>query len=139
MRLFRNLGYLSDEQIEEAREVAKTTRAKDIRETLLSIGMFGDRAFLQSKAQEMGYAFADFDRIIPDPDAISAVPPHLARAGRAFPLKKQGNNLWVALADPSNLLAMDAIRAASGLRVIPVLAVPEQIDAAIQREYPIPE
>ena len=50
-------------------------------------------------------------------------------------MKKDGQTLWVAMSNPSNILALDDIKMASGCRVIPVIAVPAAIDDAIKKYY----
>jgi len=128
-------GYLKKEQYDEAHKVAQQTGQNDIGKVLVSLNMVGEREVLQAKAQEMGYAFADLDRVQIDTSAINVVPERLVKAHSAIPVKKDGNNLWVAMANPSNIMAQDDIKMASGLRVIPVVAVPGAIEDAIKKYY----
>ena len=57
-------GYLKPEQLEEANKVKEQTKAADLGKVLIQLGMVGEREVLQAKAQEMGYAFVDLDRIV---------------------------------------------------------------------------
>ena len=128
-------GYLTKEQYEEAQKVAQQTGQTDLTRVLTSLNMVGEREVLQAKAQEMGYAFADLDRVSIDSSAINVVPERLVKAHNAVPVKKDGNNLWVAMANPGNIMAQDDIKMASGCRVIPVVAVPGAIEDAIKKYY----
>ena len=83
----------------------------------------------------MGFAFADLDRIQIDSSALNVVPERMVKTHNALPVKKDGNNLWVAMANPNNLVALDDIKIASGLRVIPVVAVTGAIEDAIKKYY----
>ncbi|AIE85765.1 GspE/PulE family protein [Fimbriimonas ginsengisoli] len=128
-------GYLKPEQLDEAQKVAQNTGQTDISKVLVSLNMVGEREVLQAKAQEMGYAFADLDRVTIDTSAINVVPERLVKAHNAIPVKKDGQNLWVAMSNPGNIMAQDDIKMASGCRVIPVLAVPGAIEDAIKKYY----
>lgn len=128
-------GFLKPEQLDEAQKVAQQTGQTDISKVLVSLNMVGEREVLQAKAQEMGYAFADLDRVQIDSGAINVVPERLVKSHNAIPVKKDGTNLWVAMANPSNIMALDDIKMASGCRVIPVLAVPGAIEDAIKKYY----
>src|SRR4051794_2679640 len=128
-------GFLKPEQLDEAQKVAQQTGQSDISKVLVSLNMVGEREVLQAKAQEMGYAFADLDRVQIESSAINVVPERLVKAHSAIPVKKDGSNLWVAMSNPGNIMAQDDIKMASGCRVIPVLAVPGAIEDAIKKYY----
>jgi len=128
-------GYLKQEQFEEARKVQQQTGQSDISKVLVALNMVGEREVLQAKAQEMGFAFADLDRITIDSAAINIVPERMVKAHSALPVKKDGTTLWVAMSNPNNLNAIDDLKIASGCRVIPVVAVPGAIEDAIKKYY----
>jgi len=128
-------GYLKQEQYDEAQKVQQQTGQTDISKVLVALNMVGEREVLQAKAQEMGFAFADLDRITIDSTAINVVPERLVKSHSALPVKKDGTNLWVAMSNPNNLNALDDIKIASGCRVIPVVAVPGAIEDAIKKYY----
>ena len=128
-------GYLKQEQFDEAQKVQQQTGQSDISKVLVALNMVGEREVLQAKAQEMGFAFADLDRITIDSAAINIVPERMVKAHSALPVKKDGTTLWVAMSNPNNLNAIDDIKIASGCRVIPVVAVPGAIEDAIKKYY----
>ncbi len=63
------------------------------------------------------------------------VPQHIARKYDVLPLGRMGNGLTLAMADPTNLVAMDEIAAMTRLSVLPVVASGQAIRAAIERYY----
>jgi type IV pilus assembly protein PilB len=128
-------GYLKPEQLEEANKVKEQTKATDIGKVLVQLGMVGEREVLQAKAQEMGYAFVDLDRITVESSALNVVREQIVKANNVLPVKKQDNTLYVAMSNPSNLQAIDSVSLASGCRVVPVLAVPGAIEDAIKKYY----
>ncbi len=128
-------GYLTQEQLDEAQKVAQQTGQSDLGRVLISLNMVGEREVLQARAQEMGYAFADLDRVTIDSSALNVVPERLVKSHNTIPVRKDGQNLWVAMTNPNDIMALDNIKMASGCRVIPVVAVPGAIDDAIRKYY----
>jgi type IV pilus assembly protein PilB len=128
-------GFLKQEQYEEALKVQQQTRNPDLGKILIDLGMVGEREVLKAKAQEMNIGFADLDRVAPEPSALNVLPERIAKNHSVVPVKKQDNNLYVAMANTNNLQAIDDIQMASGCRVIPVLAVPGAIEDALKKHY----
>src|SRR5580658_7590087 len=121
-------GFLKKEQLDEAQKVANQTGQNDLGKVLVSLNMVGEREVIQAKAQEMGYAFADLDRVQIDSSAINVVPERLVKLHNTIPVKKDGQVLYVATTNPQNIAALDDLRMASGCKVVPVLAVPGALE-----------
>ena len=83
----------------------------------------------------MGYGFADLDRVQIESSAINVVPERIAKNHVVIPVKKEGTNLWLAMNNPNNIMALDDVKMSSGCRVIPVLALTSAIDDAIRKYY----
>ena len=128
-------GYVKPDQVDQATKVAQQTGESDLGKVLVGLGFVGEREVIQARAQEQGIAFADLDRVQIDSSALNVVPERLVKAHSAIPVKKDGNTLYVAMANTSNIAALDDIRMASGCRVIPVLAVSGAIEDAIRKNY----
>jgi len=64
-----------------------------------------------SASNEFGVPLLDLDVVVPDADAIRAVSQKLMQKHRVLPLMKRGKRLFLAVADPTDLHALDEIRA----------------------------
>lgn len=85
-------------------------------------------------AAEHGLEWVDLGQARINPEAASLIPAVLAREHRALPFAHaSGDTLLVAVADPSNVVAVDDIAAITGLKVELVVAAPEAIKVAIDR------
>ena len=93
----------------------------------------------EKRAQEIGLQFADLTKFKPEPDALALVSRALALQHTVLPLKKQDGVLFLAVADPGDLQAADAVRLACRCTVRPVIAARDDIQRAIARLYPIEE
>lgn len=97
--------------------------------------LYGPDKELQRKAAELGIGFADLDRIRFDADTVRLIPADLAKQYGTLALKRQDRNLWIAVVEPPNEKACEAVRVATGLHVIPVLAQAHQIWREIENQY----
>ena len=129
------LGYASREVIENA--------LKKNRDSHLLMGMkllqekvIDDSQLARALSVRFGIGYSDLDS--PDdinPSAVSTVPERMARRYVLIPTALEGDTLTVAMACPTNVFAIDAVRAATGLQ-IRVLAAPESaIRESINRFY----
>ncbi|HVT13933.1 MAG TPA: GspE/PulE family protein [Fimbriimonadaceae bacterium] len=126
---------MKPDQLEEANKVKEQTKATDLGKVFVQLGMVGEREVLMAKAQEMGYAFVDLDRITIESNALNVVREQIVKSNNVIPVKKQDNTLYVAMSNPTNLQAIDSVSLASGCRVVPVIAVPGAIEDAIKKYY----
>lgn len=128
-------GFVKEDDVKEAQKVGTQTGQTDLVKILVQLGKVGEREALEAQAQEMGIAFVDLDRHQIDSSAINVLREQIAKNHSVIPVRKEGGNLWVAMSDVNNIPAQDAVRLSSGLRVIPVLALPAAIDDAIRKYY----
>jgi type IV pilus assembly protein PilB len=125
---------ITPEQLQKARDVAKTTRG-DIGRVIMDLNFASEKDVMEARAEAQGIRFVDLATFTIDPSAINVVPAHLANRHNVCPLVKDARVLTVAMADPSNVFAMDDLRLASGLQIQPVLAAPDAIQEAISKHY----
>jgi type IV pilus assembly protein PilB len=100
------------------------------------VGLTGSREFIEAKAQQLGWPFIDLGEHQPEKEALQVVPGSLARLHRVLPFRLEEDVLWVAMADPGHIQAIEDLMMLSGNQILPVLAVPADVDAAIARFYP---
>lgn len=128
-------GVITPEQLKEVRDVAKATKG-DIKKLLLDLGYANEEQVYSAYAKQLGYPFVDFSRERVDPSAVNLVPQHFAQRYNVIPVRKVGDRkLLVAMADPTNIVAIDDLRLVTGLDIEPAVAVPEMISEAITRHY----
>ena len=66
---------------------------------------------------------------------IDIVPEPVVRKHQAIPLFQQGRTLYVALADPTNLAAIDELRFLTGLQVEAMLVEQDKLERAIETHF----
>ena len=93
------------------------------------------RLYYEARAKELGVPLVDLTIFKPEADALACVPCELARHHNVIPLRRQAKALWLAIANPNDLTALDDIRLACRCTIKPVLADPSMIRASIERFY----
>ena len=71
----------------------------------------------------------------PQPEALQLIPEVLARRYNAIPLTISGRTMEVAIADPTDIFALEALSAHSHMRVKPIAASAREIRDAIDFNY----
>ena len=74
-------------------------------------------------------------RQMPQPEALRLIPEVLARRYSAIPLTVSGNTLEVAMADPTDILGLEAFAVQSHMRIKPVAGDAKEIREAIDFNY----
>lgn len=69
----------------------------------------------------------DLNKYFIDPEIPRLISERLARRYTLIPVKKDGERLIVAMADPLNIFAIDDIKIATGLEIVPAIATNQGI------------
>jgi hypothetical protein len=86
-------------------------------------------------AEQHGLRFVDLTQSALVPGAASLLPEEVARRHHAVPIGRRLGTPVIAVSDPGDLFAMDALRASVGREYVAVVARPDQVDRAILHLY----
>ncbi|HEX4108055.1 MAG TPA: ATPase, T2SS/T4P/T4SS family [Solirubrobacteraceae bacterium] len=127
------MGLVSGERVHEAIESARLHETTP-EEVLLSTGVLTRDALSRALAERYGLDHLDLAIYKVDMSAANLVSTSTARRYQAVPVSFTGpRGLLVAMADPSNVLAVDDIAIMTGYDVRPAVAAPDDIVALIGR------
>ena len=130
--LERNL--VNREQLEAALDEQARTR-KSLGRVLIDHGVVGEDDLVATLAAQIGLEFVELADEQIDPTAVATVSAALARRYQALPIRWEETRLVVAMADPSNVFALDDIRTITGAEVRTVVATRTAILDAIDRHH----
>jgi hypothetical protein len=145
-QLLLRAGALDQKSLD--RGLAEQARsARPLGMTLVALGLLSEQRLVDTLAHQLGLPVAHIASWPLDPEVLELLPAELAEKHRCLPLalKQEGaeQSLYLAMLDPSDLEAVEAVRAATGREVRIVLAAPSELDAALARCYrgepPAPE
>ncbi len=130
-RLARD-GVLSEERAREAGEAAQREKTSVVRHLVANNLVTGHQAAMAA-LHEFGLPLVDLDALDPDYLSSSAVDSKLVERHHALPLYKRGQRLFVAVSDPTNLVALDELKFATGMTTEPVLVEEHKLTKQIER------
>ncbi len=125
-------GIISEEQLQEAGEAAKKERLPLIA-YLVGQELADARAVAVAASHEFGVPLLDLDAVDIDLDVIRAVDQKLITKHRVLPLVKRGKRLFLGIADPTNLQAIDDIKFATTLSIDPVVVEQDKLEERINK------
>ena len=111
-RILIERGLISEDQLRIA--LKEQTRSNlSLGKQLIALGFVTEATLRDALSENLGTKGIDLAHIIIDPAAIRAVPREFAKRHLMFPLemKRDTARFSVALADPSNVVALDQLRA----------------------------
>ena len=131
--LTRRLLAAGEIDLEAAGNAAEQARRDAVPLAQCLAGHVRPAAFALAAGREFGAPIIDLAAFDLDASPRDAIDPALVRECRALPLGEHGGRLQVAVADPSDLAALDAIKFQVGKAIEPVVAEADKLAAAIER------
>ncbi len=127
-------GKITREQLQEGLAAQKESGAR-LGMTLVQLGFVQDEELVEFLSQQYGVPSINIAEIDIDEAILRIIPPDVARKYTVLPISKAGAKVTVAMADPTNVFAMDDIKFITGYNVEPVVASDMALRSAIDRHY----
>ncbi|HEV2720268.1 MAG TPA: type IV-A pilus assembly ATPase PilB [Thermoanaerobaculia bacterium] len=125
---------ITQDQLKEALKAQKETGGK-LGETLIKLGFVSEEDITECLSQQFGVPSINLQHFEIDEGVIKLIPADVARKYNILPVNKTGATITIAMADPTNVFAMDDIKFMTGYNVEPVVASELGIKAAIDNYY----
>ena len=126
-------GALTQAQLDEA--LKKKKPGERIGETLVNQGYITQQDVINSLQQQLGIDYIDLTKTSIDPSMSKYIPKQLAKETSIVPVRESNGNLFLAMADPLNFMALEQARNTSKRNVIPMIAKKDAVDHAINVLY----
>jgi type IV pilus assembly protein PilB len=128
-------GLVTQEQLRDALEQKKET-GKSLARTLIEMDIVSEGKLTEVLALHLGLEFIDVSSYRIDMTALHLLDEKMATRHLAVPVSFDENEVVVvAMADPTNIFALDDIRMSTGHQVRPVVATKVDIEDAIRTYY----
>jgi type IV pilus assembly protein PilB len=125
---------VSPQQLQEALNHQKMNGGK-LGKAFVSLGFVKDEEITSLLSRQYGVPSINLDHFEVDPAIIKIIPAETARKYQVLPLSRSGATLTIAMADPTNVFAMDDIKFMTGYNVEPVVASETALEESIDRYY----
>ncbi len=127
-------NFLTPQQLQEALQYQKQRGGK-LGSSLVELGLLKEEEITQALSRFYRVPSIHLGRFEIDPSIIKLVPAEVAQKYQMIPLSRAGATLTVAMADPTNVFAIDTIRFMTGYNAEPVVASETAIQSSIERHY----
>ncbi len=126
--------FATKEQIDKALSIQKVTN-EPVLKILVDTGVISDVQYAQVLAEQWNYGFVDLINYPVDKEVLPLIDPDRARYYGFFPLKKEDGKFHIAIADPTNIEALDYLRLSLGNNIIIYVATRAAITQSIEKYY----
>src|SRR5580765_219342 len=102
---------------------------------LVTLGLCAQRDVCEALAVQLGLPLVDVAGYPEFPVLEERISPRFLREARALPVREDERELTLAMADPTDEYTIGAFRMVTGRDVRPQVAIPSELDAALERLY----
>lgn len=127
---------ISLQQLRQAQEDQRRS-GQNLGYTLSKLGYIADDDITNFLSSQYRLPAIDLDNYDVDAEVIRLVSREVCEKHKILPISRSGSSLIVAMADPTNLHAIDDIKFLTGYNVEPVVASETAIQHAIERYYTV--
>jgi type IV pilus assembly protein PilB len=128
-------GVITHAQLLEALEYQKKGNGLLFGEALVKLGCASEEDIAQSLTCQYGFPYLPLANYEIDPDVLASVPGGLCDQFCFVPVDKVGKSLTLAMANPLNIKAVDAVELITGCVVQAFVSTAGDIKSAIKKYY----
>lgn len=130
------LNLITQEQLMQALEKQKQLKTQEsLGDVLVNMGVITEKDRIRCLGEQWGVPFVDLTEVEPEPELLKMVSQEIARRQKVFPVARKNGKLTLAMRNPLDIFVIDEIRLMTGVEVEPMIAMEEDIVAAINRLY----
>ena len=127
-------GLITQDQLSKALAQQEVSGGR-IGTNLVKLGFITEDEITSFLSRQYGVPSINLSHFEIDPQVVKLVPPEIAHRHLVIPINRTGSVLTVAMADPSNIFAIDDIKFMTGYKVEPVVAAESAIKSTINKYY----
>lgn len=102
---------------------------------LMALGFVDERTLLKALEKHLDAKGVMLSEYPMDKEVLNLIPPEIARAYGVIPLKREGNVLYLAMINPTDVQVQDDIRFRTGCTVVPMVAVENSVEKVLKDHY----
>lgn len=132
--LLTGVGVITEEQLQQALGLQKGT-GKRLGQVLIDNKIISEMQLIEALQVQLGVDFIDLSGMPLSSDLTSILPKNLAKKYQIVPVKVVGDDLYLAMSDPLNFIAIEEAKAATKKHIIPMISTMDLVDRAIATLY----
>ena len=132
--LLAGVGVITDEQLSAALKLQKGS-GKRLGTVLIENGFITETQLIEALQLQLGVDFIDLNNIKIPAEMAGILSKNIARKFSVVPVKLVRDELYLAMVDPLNFLAIEEVKSATQKKVIPMIATKAATERAIANLY----
>ena len=132
--LLVSVGLITNEQLGEALKISKN-QGKRLGTVLIETGVITELQLIDVLKIQLGVEFVDLAKMDIPLSLANMVPKNIARKYTVVPVRAVGGELYLAMVDPLNFVAIEEVKSVTKKRVIPMIATASATERAIAALY----
>lgn len=132
--LLVSVGLVTEEQIQEALALQKTTK-KRLGDQLVASGYITQKQLIEAMQMQLGIEFIDLSDYEIPAELARVIPKNIAKKFQIVPIRVSGDTLFLAMSDPMNFMAIEDAKTASRKKIVPMITYGDSIERAILNLY----
>ena len=127
-------GLIDEGQLTHALERQKMSKRR-LGDELIAEGVITEAGLIEALQMQLGVEFIDLSQVNLDPEMSRVVSKNVARQYNVVPVRQSPEEVFLAMSDPLNFMAIEAVKNATRKRVVPMVATQDAIMRAIMTLY----
>ncbi|SDB15090.1 GspE/PulE family protein [Butyrivibrio sp. INlla16] len=127
-------GLITEKELQYALDIQKQTHEK-LGEVLMNNKIVTPDNIAKTLAVQLEVDYIDLGTVNIPQEMAKLVLRNTAKQNHLVPVQRQGDTLFVAMDDPLNYYALDDVRKATNLKIVPLIATNEAVERAINTLY----
>ena len=127
-------GLITPEQLHHASEGQKTNGGF-LGSHIVKLGFISEEDLMQTISQQYGVPIIELSNYQFEESVLQLVPQPLATKHNLVPVVQKDRTLTIAMADPTNIVALNDVKFITGLDIQVVIAPEREVKAAQERAY----
>lgn len=135
--LLVDAGLITEEQLQLT--LKEKSSGQKLGDALLQRGYVTEQQLIEVLEFQLGIPHVSLYRYPFDTNLFSIVPKDMAKRNLIIPMKKDGDKLYVAMADPMDFYTIDDLRLSTGFQIETAIATKDDILRAVNKYYDMDE
>ena len=132
--LLLSMGLISEEDLTRALAEQKKTK-KRLGTVFIDLGIISEQQLIEALEMQLGVEFIDLSKVTLAPELAHVVPKSIAKRHGVVPVRLDKDQIYLAMSDPLNFMAVEEVRRATHRRVVPMIATEEAVTRANMTLY----
>lgn len=132
--LLVSAGLINKQQLAEAL-LSQKNSGKRLGDVLIDERYITEMQLAEALSTQLGFDYVDLSRVSIPAEMTKVIPRNLAKKYSVVPIQVKGDDLYLAMADPLNFIALEEVKKATKKNVFPLVATSSAVERTIAALY----